>query len=181
MKKRGGITRPSTYQPSNSAMKATTRDFLRQAALAALQAKDDSAALELLCMMPGTDEVPEPKQEQETSVAALPPAKEVQDGPAHDYHYWMQFIREKFIPFIVENGRIQFTSYEALRWIENCGHLPLTTGDVEQYQNGNTVWRALASNALIALKKQGILTAPRYAKDYTIVEAMPQQKMLSVG
>ena len=42
-------------------------------------------------------------------------------------------------------------------------------------------WRALASNALIALKKQGILTAPRYAKDYTIVEAIPQQKMLSVG
>lgn len=176
MKKGAASPAPHTYQPSNSAMKATTCEFLRQAALAALQAKDHSAALELLCLLPESGD--EPAQAQ---VPELPPGREVQDGPAHDYHYWMQFIRERFIPFIVDNGRVQFTSYEALRWIENCGLIPLTTGDIEQYQNGSTVWRALASNALIALKKQGVLTAPRYAKDYTIVEALPGQKLLPVG
>jgi len=92
-------------------MKATTRDFLRQAALAALQAKDDSAAIELLSMMPATHL----DDSTGKAVAALPPGRDIQEGPAHDYHYWMQFIREQFIPFIVQNGRAQFTSYEALR------------------------------------------------------------------
>jgi len=159
-------------------MKTTTRDFLRQAALAALQAKDDSAALELLSMMPGDS----CDQQVEPAVAALPPAREVQDGPAHDYHYWMKFIREQFIPFLMANGRMQFTSYEALSWIQNSKQLSLTSGDIEQYQNGSPVWRALASNALIALKKQGILQAPPYGKDYTIATiGSAQQHFLSVA
>lgn len=156
-------------------MKATTRDFLRQAALAALQAKDDSAAIELLSMMPATHL----DDSTGKAVAALPPGRDIQEGPAHDYHYWMQFIREQFIPFIVQNGRAQFTSYEALRWIEHSSQLPLTTGDMEIYQNGATVWRSLASNALIALKKQGVLDAPRYSKDYTIV-GVAEQRLLSI-
>ena len=66
------------------------------------------------------------------------------------------------------NGRLRFTSHELFTWIENCTQVELTTGDVEQYNNGGVIWRNIASNALASLKKQGIVHAQAWGKDYEI-------------
>lgn len=146
-------------------MEPTTQEYLRKAAIEALSAKADTAALELLAMLHGRPTQATTPQ----AVQALPAARgAVVDGPAHDYHYWAQFIRENFIPFMTGNGRLRFTSHEVFAWIENCSQIELTTGDVEQYNNGGLVWRNIASNALTSLKRQGIVYAPAWGKDYEI-------------
>ena len=151
-------------------METTTQEYLRKAAIEALTAKADTAALEILAMLHG-----QPAQATtQRAVEALPAAQSVTEGPAHDYHYWAQFIRENFIPFMTGNGRLRFTSYELFTWIENYAHLELTTGDIEQYNNGYVVWRNIASNALASLKRQGIIHAPSGSKGYEI--QIPQLK-----
>ena len=145
-------------------MEATTQDYLRKAAIEALTAKADTAALELLAMLHGhPTQTTTPRAMQ-----ALPAARPVLEGPAHDYHYWAQFIRENFIPFMIGNGRLRFTSHELFTWIENCTQVELTNGDVEQYTDGKVIWRNIASNALASLKKQGVVHAPAWGKDYEI-------------
>jgi len=145
-------------------METTTQAYLRKAAIDALTAKADTAALELLAMLHGRPTQATTPQAME----ALPAARSVVEGPAHDYHYWAQFIRENFIPFMTGNGRLRFTSHELFTWIENCAQVELTTGDIEQYNNGGVVWRNIASNALTSLKKQGVVHAQAWSKDYEI-------------
>lgn len=145
-------------------MEPATQDYLRRAAIDALNAKADKAALELLAMLHGDSaQLPAVKH-----VQALPAAPQVVEGPAHDYHYWIKFIREQFIPFLQSNGRFRFTSYELLNWIERCSSVQLTTGDVEQYESGKEIWRNITSNALANLKKQGVVKAPPWGKEYEV-------------
>jgi hypothetical protein len=154
-------------------MEAATQDYLRQAAMDALSAKADTAAFEILAMLNGqTTQVTTAR-----AVQLLPSARPVTDGPAHDYHFWAQFIRENFIPFMTGNGRLRFTSPELFTWIENCTDPVLTTGDLEPYSSGNVTWRNIASNALGALKKQGVITAPAWGKEYEIQST----RLLEVG
>jgi hypothetical protein len=145
-------------------MNQTTKDFLRAAAQAALNAKDDTAAQELLAMLLG-----QPATSQPVTSLALPAARQPLNGPAHDYHYWVAFIRENFIPFMAANGRLRFTSHELLTWLENSPALALTAGDIEQHSTGRETWRNGVSAALSALKQRGILNAPAFGKDYEIL------------
>ena len=145
-------------------METTTQDYLRKAAIEALTAKADTAALELLAMLHGR-----PAQATtQRAVQALPAARPAIEGPAHDYHYWAQFIRENFIPFMTGNGRLRFTSHELFTWLENCTQIQLTTGDLEFAAQGKLTWRNAASNGLTSLKRQGIVHAQAWGKDYEI-------------
>ena len=154
-------------------MNPATVELLRAATIQALQNKEDVAAIELMAMMSGNSSQPE--------VKALPQApvqveKQTVIGPAHEYTYWAQFIREKFIPFMTSNGRLRFTSHELLSWLENCQEMVLTTGDLQQHATGKLVWRNTVSGALGYLKTQGILSAPPFGKEYQI-----NNKQLSAG
>lgn len=149
-------------------MNPATLDLLRAATIQALQSKEDVAAVELLALM-NTETKPV------TATPVLPPAvTSVIDGPAHDYHYWARFVREKFIPFLTSNGRVRFTSHELLSWLENNSELALTSGDIEeQSSTGRPVWKNSLTNGLAALKKQGVLNAKSFGKDYEICKALP--------
>ena len=147
-------------------MNPATVELLRAATIQALQKKEDVAAVELMALMSGKVDQP--------AVKALPQAVEmtVVDGPAHDYHYWAKFIRQNFIPFMTQNGRLRFTSHELLTWLENCKELVLTTGDMEQNTQDKFIWRKNVSNGLNQLKQQGVVHAPAFGKEYTIREAL---------
>jgi len=151
-------------------MEETTRNLLREAAVTALSESQDRSAFELLALL---------NQEQiqtttRTAAAALPAARELQDGAAHDYHYWSRFIRENFIPFMTGNGRLKFTSHELISWLENCSKLPLTTGDIETHSSGREVWKNSVSLSLADLKRQGIFEAQPFSRVYEIVKpALP--------
>lgn len=145
-------------------MESTTQDYLRKAAIEALSAKADTAAMELLGLLHRQSA----QKSQLPEMPALPAANEIIDGPAHSYHYWARFIRENFIPFMLGNGRLRFTSYELFSWLKNCTALALTTGDIEQDGNGKEVWKNIAYNGLASLKKQGVVYAPASAKAYQI-------------
>lgn len=145
-------------------MNDTTKAFLRNAVLEALSAQADASALELLSLLNGVSAQTQPRIE----IPALPMAREVEAGDAHDYHYWCRFIRENFIPFMTGNGRFRFTSHELLTWLENCNSLTLTAGDVETHATGREVWRNTVSAALSHLKQQGALHAAAFAKEYQI-------------
>jgi hypothetical protein len=145
-------------------MNDTTRAFLRSAVLEALNAKADRSAMELLSIL-NDEPISSP---QPALQIALPPAREVVEGPPHDYHYWVRFIREHFIPFITGNGRVKFTTHELMTWLENCNSLQLTTGDLNQPPSGGLTWRNVVSDALGALKQQGTISAPFKSKEYQI-------------
>lgn len=162
--KKGGATRPSLPTPPLS-MNPTTKSLLRNAILEAVKAEQDDSALELLSLLNGVSQPSNPK----APVLALPAVRNVVDGPAHDYHYWVSFIRENFIPFMSANGRLRFTSHELLTWLENVPQLTLTSGDVEQHSSGREVWRNSVSAALATLKQRGMLKAPAFSKDYEIM------------
>ena len=149
-------------------MNPNTIELLRAAAIQALQDKQDVSAGELLALMqPPTIAVQTPALPQKIAV----------DGPAHDYHYWTQLVREKFLPFITANGRIRFTSSELLSWVENSVEAVLTLGDMqEQPSTGRIVWKASVGNGLASLKKQGVLKAESNGKEYEICRALPPVK-----
>jgi hypothetical protein len=145
-------------------METTTKDFLRQAAIQALQNQEDVAASELLAILS-----PEPKHQPSKPIQpVLLPSKEVIDGPARDYHFWMQFIRENFIPFLSGNGRARFTSNEVFTWVENCQLLQLTTGDLHTHQDGTLTWRSRAGKGLSELKKQGVVSGQPGGKEFRV-------------
>lgn len=147
-------------------MNNSTKTRIRNAVLDALSDGDDIAAHEILGLL--VCQSVQEKTVETVRQLALPGAKTIIDGPARDYHYWMRFIREYFIPFMSQNGRYQFTSYEVLNWLCNCGNLQLTAGDTHVLANGKEVWRNQVYSALASLKQMGILDAERFGKSYTI-------------
>jgi hypothetical protein len=150
-------------------METTTKAFLRQAAIEALQSQEDVAAGELLALLSS-----EPKHQPSKPIQpALLPSNEVIDGPARDYHFWVQFIRENFIPFLSENGRARFTSNEVFTWVENCQHLQLTTGDLHTHQDGTLTWRSRAGKGLSELKKQGVVSGQPGGKEFQVTNHSP--------
>ena len=151
-------------------MEPNTRRFLRSAVLEALNAEDDRAAMELLNLL--TDQPPTTNTQSE--IAVLPASRTILEGPAHDYHFWVRFIRESFIPFMTGNGRLRFTSHELMSWLENFNSLPLTAGDIELEANGREIWRCRVSAALQHLKLMGCIQAPWKGRDYLIEQrALP--------
>lgn len=149
-------------------MNPTTIELLRAATIQALQNKHDVAAVELLSLMDISNAPP---------VKALPQAvtHTVIEGPAHEHEYWSTYIRQKFIPFMKENGRYRFTSYELIKWLDRRDDLSLTTGDIEKDSRDRFVWRDAVSYAIGNLKSQGIINAPPHGKEYEICST-PQPK-----
>ena len=144
-------------------MNPTTVDFLREAAIQALRNKQDASAQELLTLI----KVAPPPQ-----LKALPSKsqKTVIEGPAHDYSFWVNCIRQEFIPFMIENGLCTFTSYKLTSWLSNQPSIELTAGDIEVISEDKPVWRKRVSKALSSLKSLGVLQAEDHGKTYKIVE-----------
>jgi hypothetical protein len=147
-------------------MENTTKALLRNAILEALSAEQDASAMELMTILNGSSALAATAKPIQL---ALPPVRKIENGPAHDYHYWVAFIRENFIPFMAANGRLRFTSPELLTWLENSPNLVLTAGDIEQHSTGRETWRNSVSAALSAMKQRGVLKAPAFGKDYEIL------------
>jgi hypothetical protein len=143
-------------------MNPATKALLRNAIIEAVNGEQDFAAMELLSILASGAPAAQPPQ------PALPVAREVIDGCARDYHYWVNFIRENFIPFMTANGRHGFTSQELFSWLENNPAVQFTAGEVEQRPDGHQAWRNTISAALSALKQRGILTAPIRGRSYQI-------------
>ena len=164
-----GRCHPPCYQHHHFTMESSTRDYLRKAAAEALDAKDDVSALEIIGLLQGQSVTLPPRQAQ----LALPSTCASSHGPAHTYHYWAQFIRENFIPFMSENGRGKFTSNELFSWLETqCAEM-FTTGDFKEYSRGGFTWRTMASNGLTALKQQGVVSAEAHGRVYSIASFTP--------
>lgn len=144
-------------------MNATTKALLRNAVIEAVNNQEDAAAIELLGILAGAASI-----NKSASPPLLLMSSKIIDGPARTYHYWIKFIRESFLPFIVDNGRSSFTSIELLSWIANNSNIQMTTGDVQARADGNPVWRNIVSDALRSLKDQGIIRAERGGKTYLI-------------
>lgn len=158
-------------------MNPTTVELLRAATIQALQNKQDAAAVELLALMNGTSVESAPKALPQATPAPLaiapkPAEQIISEGPAHDYHYWVAFIRKEFIPFMTSHGRLRFSSHELLTWLENRDDLNLTTGDIELNTQDKLIWRNSVSAALGSLKGQGVLSAPPFGKEYTITQRL---------
>lgn len=168
--KKGQCLPALCYLHPNLDMNPETVELLRAATIQALQNKQDIAACELFGLIN-----PEAAKALPAGTAPALPAStlEVAEGAAHDYHYWMRFVRERFIPFMTSSGRLRFTSHELFSWLENCQQLALTTGDMEeQRSDGRVAWRNGVSNALSLLKQQGILKAPAFGKEYEICRTL---------
>lgn len=142
-------------------MQSSTQRFLRGAVQEALNAEDDAAAIELMAILSGRVH-PQP-------VAALPSHQSTTPGPAHDRHFWAQFIHENFIPFISNNGRSRFTSPELFRWVENYADFPFTDGDIEQRSGGAPVFRKRISEGLDLLKQRGVVFSKPGSREYEIL------------
>lgn len=142
-------------------MQPSTQRFLRSAVQEALKAEDDAAAIELMAILSGHAQ-PQP-------VAALPSYQSTTPGPAHDSHFWAQFIHENFIPLISNNGRSRFTSHELFSWVGNYPDLPLTDGDMEQRSGGAPVFRKRISHALDLLRQHSVLGHKPGSRDYEIL------------
>ncbi len=145
-------------------METTTKAYIRQAVIEALQNQEDETASELLALISS-----QPKHQPSKLIQpALLPSDDVIDGPARDYHFWVQFIRENFIPSLTEYGRTRFTSNEMFTWLENCPLLQLTTGDLHAHQDGTLTWRGRAGKGLSELKKQGIVFGQPGGKEFQV-------------
>jgi hypothetical protein len=159
-----GRHHPPRYQHHHFTMESSTQDYLRKAAAEALAAKDDGAVIEILAMLRGVPIA----QGQDQQIRLLPSTATTADGPAHDFHYWSQFIRDSFIPFLTENGRVRFTSPELFSWIERCAEARFTSGDLLPNADGAATWRRGVSNGLINLKTQGVVHAETRGRSYQI-------------
>jgi hypothetical protein len=152
-------------------MNPTTKALLRNAVIEAVNTEQDAAAIELLALLTGGQppEHPQPAaQIPEPAQLMLPPERQVIDGPARSYHYWVGFIRDNFIPFMAANGRARFTSHELFTWLENNPAVCMTSAEIEVRPDGHQYWRNIVSNALTALKSRGLIEAPSNGRNYVI-------------
>lgn len=154
-------------------MNSTTKSLLRHTILEAINSEQDAAAMELLALLTGSTPA------VQHAHIALPATRKVIDGPARDYHYWVTFIRETFLPHITNNGRNRFTSNEMFSWLENNKNMQLTAGDVERRSDGMEIWRSTVSTALSALKERGLVVAKHRSRAYVIVQLLPAQNNLN--
>ena len=154
-------------------MNSDTKALLRHTILEAINSEQDAAAMELLALLTGSAPA------AHHAPAALPAARKVIEGPARDYHYWASFIRDTFIPHIINNGRFGFTSNEMFSWLENNRNMQWTTGDVEPRSDGIEIWRGTVSNALTALKDRGLIKSKPRGRDYVIAQLLPARNNLN--
>ena len=166
MKKGGSHPAPIVELPTHPhfAMNPTTKALLRNAVIEAVNTEQDAAAAELLAMLNGEQSTPAPlpvAPNVQPAQLVLPSDRLIIDGPARDYHYWANVIRESFIPFMVANGRHKFTSGELYSWLENGANVQMTAGDIELRCDGKEYWRNIVSDAIRSLKGRGLIDGER--------------------
>ena len=164
-------------------MDPTTVDLLRQAAIDALHARNDVAASEILSLMdinlsPSLPAIPAqikepmqvlPQEEQPIQFPSLPASSE-----GRDYHFWMQAIRDCYLPTLAGQNQTEFTTPQLFSWIEFVG-FPLTAGDLE-IVGSRPHWKCRIGNALDKLCDQNIIhRCGFFSKTYSTV--MPQATM----
>lgn len=180
--KKGGLYSALIFElPTHphSAMNSDTKALLRHTILEAINSEQDAAAMELLALLAGSTPIAQPAPAPTPATDALPAARCVIQGPARDYHYWASFIRENFIPHIVNNGRFGFTSNQLFSWLVNNRDMQWTTGDVELRSDGFEMWRNTASHGLTALKERGVIKAKPRSRDYVIAQLLPARNNLN--
>ena len=167
-------------------MDPTTLELLRQAAIDALQSKQDVAASEILSLMdinlsPSLPAIPAqieqplrvlPQEEQSTQFPPLPSNNE-----GRDYHFWVQTIRDCYLPALANQNQTEFTTPELFSWFDFVG-FPLTTGDLEMI-GSRPCWKCRVGNALERLCEQNIIhRCGLFSRTYSTV--IPQKVLAGV-
>lgn len=164
-------------------MDPTTVELLRQAAIDALHARNDVAASELLSLMdinlapalpPAAAPTLQPMdtlpvQAQSIHFPSLPASNE-----GRDYHFWMQAIRDCYLPTLAQEDQTEFTTPQLFSWIDFVG-FPLTNGDLEMV-GSRPHWKCRIGSALDKLCDQRIIhRCGFFSKTYSTV--MPQASL----
>ena len=162
-------------------MNPTTLELLRNAAIEALQNKNDESAAELLSLMelPNQPALPAPARAELVTVEpgpmAFPALPESNEG--RDYHFWVQAIRDCYLPTLKQEGKTIFTTPQLFSWVDYVG-FPLTTGDL-QMVGSRPYWKCRAGSALDHLCNSNVIHRHGFfGKTYTTV---PPTAQLSAG
>lgn len=140
-------------------MNPTTLELLRNAAIEALQNKNDESAAELLSLMelPSQPALPAACAPQLVTLEAeplqLPPLPESDEG--RDYHFWTKAIRDFYLPTLAREGKTDFTTPQLFSWVDFVG-FPLTTGDL-QMVGSRPYWKCRVGSALDCLCSNNII------------------------
>ena len=157
-------------------MNPTTLELLRNAAIEALQNKNDESAAELLSLM----ELP---MQPTLPAATAPPLVTVEATPiqfpalpesneGRDYHFWMKAIRDCYLPTLEQEGQTEFTTPQLFSWVDFVG-FPLTTGDMQMVGN-RPYWKCRAGTALGHLCNSNVIHRYGFfSKTYSTVRPSP--------
>ena len=131
-------------------MNPTTLELLRNAAIEALQNKNDESAAELLSLMelplqPQLVAAPSNQlvkiEDPEIVFPALPASNE-----GRDYHFWTKTIHDCYLPALRQEEKTEFTTPQLFTWMDFVG-FPLTTGDLRMVGN-RPYWKGRVGAAL---------------------------------
>ena len=131
-------------------MNPTTIELLRNAAIEALQNKQDESAAELLSLMelPSQPQLVATPSNQlltiEEPKLVIPPLPKT-DEP-RDYHFWRQAINDCYLPALKQEEKTEFTTPQLFSWIDYVG-FPLTAGDLQMSGN-RPYWKGRVGAAL---------------------------------
>ena len=162
-------------------MNPTTLELLRNAAIEALQNKNDESAAELLSLMelPMQPTLPAATSTQLVTVQASPlefPALP-ESNEGRDYHFWVKAIHDCFLPTLAQEGKTDFTTPQLFSWVDFVG-FPLTTGD-QQMVGSRPYWKCRVGSALDYLCEQNVIH--RYGFFSKTYSTVPPTAQLTAG
>ena len=165
-------------------MNPKTQDRLRDAAIEALQQKEDESALELLslflpinCNQPlfpvASPQIVSDAVPQIVSDAAPQTVLELPESPeGRDYHFWANLISTGFLSHLKDKDKVQFSCRDVYSWVEVTG-VPLTIGD-KRMVGGRAYWKSRVSDAFVCLCDNSVIwrLGPS-SSNYTTVKPNP--------
>lgn len=169
--------------PMNSVTQATIA-HLRKAAAEAIAAGNDEAAetiMRLIREMKPVEtfqpsliaQTPVKPQQATAPVEKVAPGPPI--GPARFSAFWVAVIERRYIPFLRDGGKSEFTTQDIFAWVEYDSGMQLTTGDLKekggQSRAPRPSWRVHLGDALIKCKCAGLLAAEPKSKTYRILSA----------
>ena len=165
-------------------MDPSTVELLRQAAIDALQVKNDLAASELLSLMdlrqppnlpalPAQLEQPVQLEQLQVATSEFPSLPSSNEG--RDYHFWAHAVEKYYLPVLAKGNKTEFTSPELFAWVDYSG-FPLTMGDQELVGN-RPQWKCRMGKALDKLCHERIIhRCGTFSKTYKTI--VPQAALL---
>lgn len=157
-------------------MNPKTQDRLRDAAIEALQQKEDESALELLSLfLPINCNQPllPVTSPQIVSDAVPQTVLELPESPeGRDYHFWANLISTSFLSHLKDKDKVQFSCRDVYSWVEVTG-VPLTIGD-KRLVGGRAYWKSRVSDAFVCLCDNSVIwrLGPS-SSNYTTVKPNP--------